>query len=55
MERNSTQNGGSTATKSGRDEVDEHLRKVDEALEELDQLVGDDDPVPAKDEEGAAA
>ena len=55
MERNSTQNGASTAVKNGRDEVDEHLRKVDEALEELDQLVGDEETEAANSEEGAAA
>ncbi len=57
MEANSIRRNGATRPPgASRDEVEEHLRKVDEALEELDELVGDEDePERARDKEAAGA
>lgn len=58
MEANSVRQNGATRPSNPRrgDEVEEHLRKVDEALEELDELVGEEeDSEPARDGETAPA
>jgi predicted RNase H-like HicB family nuclease len=49
-------NGATLRAGANQDEVETHLRKVDEALEELNELVGDaDEPERARDEEAGRA